>query len=259
MQLRQTFFLILTAASICALLQGQPPSDPCDPRISGKIEIENPYAYKLRGDRCEGIYIKDIASIGGLVLVSFTSTPQAPKVSGNKTIDLKWGALPDGPLHIRAFSLHPRVYYRMDTIQGAGRQGYTWTTSMLDRLELTLREVGIVAWKTSRASSTSGNIYVPLSIGPLNSAAAPSLRAIVQTQVELDEVFVTLARLGPDGRFEKPVKDSTPLRQGYYPAGGRIPIDIPRLAKSGTYALEVVSDIRGGGKGSMRWLFLSEE
>jgi hypothetical protein len=57
-------------------------------------------------------------------------------------------------------------------------------------------------------------------------------RLTIVSQVELSEVFLTVASIAPR---EKPLRSNIPLRFGSYPANQKIEVDLPQLAKAGLY------------------------
>ncbi len=67
---------LLTAWTILAssLLYAQATTavDPCDPTLARATK--DPLAYGRRGDRCEGLYIKEVAGSGGLQVASFVES-----------------------------------------------------------------------------------------------------------------------------------------------------------------------------------------
>jgi hypothetical protein len=91
----------------CATLQ-------CD--SSRLIPAENPYAYKARGDRCEGLYINQVAS-ATLSLVSLTDFFEEYQLQSRHPLEVAWnGKEKTKSEDIRAQSAKRRLSYRMDTI-----------------------------------------------------------------------------------------------------------------------------------------------
>jgi hypothetical protein len=67
------FIMLLCVAYLWQAASGRPlaAESPCDPEL--RPPLDDLYSYRLRGDRCEGIYIKDVAG-KNLDLVSLTES-----------------------------------------------------------------------------------------------------------------------------------------------------------------------------------------
>lgn len=218
----------------------------CDPDL--RQPHEDPYGYRLRGDRCEGIYVREVSGAAALLVVSFTSgfedfDPESGELA------LEWSLPPEaGRLQLRAFGLRPRLYYRMDSLRPAGSTSYTWPLGILHSLSLSRQHLGVVGWTSLKVGQAEVRVYLPLRIYQSPSHLEPGdYLLLVQPSAELAEVFVSLARLGGGGQPESYLQDEAPLRQGYYPADRSIRIPIKRPAETGVYQVEVGAKPKGGG------------
>ncbi len=127
----------------------------CD---SLRTEPGSPLHYKNRNNRCEGMYVADIAT-KVIELVSFTQ--------GDLSYDLKPGvkllvsaADHSSPLNIRAVAKPPGTYYRMDAVLGAGST-LTWPVDDVLLPEgLSSERIGVFGWKGNRNEKT----FVPVQV-----------------------------------------------------------------------------------------------
>ncbi len=97
----------------------------CDPNLSRPAG--NPYGYRLRNDRCEGIYIQKVAGTTGLQLVSFTGLYDDYNLDTGADLFINWPDLDSTRVRLRAYCLKYRTYYRMDTERAAGSSIYRET------------------------------------------------------------------------------------------------------------------------------------
>jgi hypothetical protein len=243
---------ILTELILVAVLIGTAPAtfaqvDPCDPAIKGKEDRSNPSGYHLRSDRCEGIFIQEVSATGSLLVASLTATMQGFKPEGGKPLDVEWKAPGAGKVNLRAYSLRPKLYYRMDTVQEATSAPYHWPPAILATYAVKPTDVGLVGW----TSVTVGNqrlepVYIPLAVRDSKDAAwPPSLRLVVVPPADLKEIYVTVSPVDASGGSGKPLRDG-PLGYGYYPAAGAVKIDLPAWPKSGIYLVQLAAARKDG-------------
>ena len=92
----------------------------CDPELNEPSN--DPYGYHLRGtnrDRCEGIYMRDVAS-NPLLIASLTAWFEDFDPSTGADLTMEWRTPGDAGIHLRAYTLKHRLYYRMDSLRPAG-------------------------------------------------------------------------------------------------------------------------------------------
>lgn len=225
----------------------------CDPGLHGSAA--DPFAYKVRGDRCEGTYVQDLES-ALLRVVSFTGSYEAFKSSDSEALSLEWQAL-DGPLiRLRAQSLQSRLYYRMDTKQPARPGSYVWATTLLGALKIESSDLGVLGWRRETVGTRERDVYLPVHIRQ-RSAAKPvtAYRLAVIPGRELAEMYISIWRVSPDGARIDRLTSSKAVGHGYYPAGTAIDVDIPRPNHVGLFYLELGATVRGGGAGSVEFWF----
>src|SRR5919108_743620 len=110
------FFVLLCGEVLADPASGQ--ESYCDPYL-GQVS-DNPYGYRMRGDRCEGIYIKEVSTTI-LLVASLTESFEDYDLNSSKPLLIEWNkASGDGVVRLRAQGLRRRLYYRMDTVRPRG-------------------------------------------------------------------------------------------------------------------------------------------
>jgi len=250
-QLRSSF-LAMPAGLAAALALSGPPggavlaqATTCDPSLESSAS--DPYAYRPRGDRCEGIYAQPVAGTP-LVIASFTQRFDTYDPATASRLILSWAKRGPAVVSLRAIALRRRFYYRMDARQSADAGSWTWPADLLVALHLGRPELGVVAWTQERSGGAERDVHLPLRIeGGGEGRTTDAYTLTVLPQVELAEVFVTVARAEEDGRVAAYLRDEEPLGYGYYPADRPIDIAIARPAEPGLYRVLLGARIRGGG------------
>jgi hypothetical protein len=236
----QAVVLVLVAVMASAkpcLSQG------CD--ASFHSSASDPYGYRARGDRCEGVYIRDLSA--SLRVVSFTREFDA-FTGGDPILHLKWAGGASREVHLRASGLRPRLYYEMDSVQPGGSIGYDWETSLLSALGITRPELGIVGWTSQQIGGQDRQVYLPLAVTTSKpQKKSSSYQFIVVSGVELHELYVSLSLLDKDGARVATLRKEEPLKAAYYPAEAGIPISLPELKKAGLYLLTLGAEFQRGG------------
>jgi hypothetical protein len=216
-------------------------SEHCDRYLP--VSRQDPFGYRMRGDRCEGVYVQQVASTP-LVVASFGRLAIPDVLTANGALLVEWPPVA-GEVRLRAHSLKPRTYYRMDHRQKAGARSYRWPTDVLSALKLTRRDIGIVAFMEQKVGSSTREVYLPVRIN-MPAARGAVYELVLVPGNELREVFVALSRVAADGKRSE-VSAAKPLRYGFYPAGRSIRIPVGPIARPGTYLLEIGATLRDGG------------
>lgn len=227
------------AIGFAVCLRGQAADDPC--KEFGLKPAGGPSGYNWRADRCEGIFVQEVAGSGDLRLVSFSSRLDTVDPSSVGRLRLSWAQPSSSEVRLRAYSLRSRHYYRMDLVRGAqAGASYDWPTDVLKIENLKGAELGIVAWM--RAPAFQQDVYLPLKVG-----TAADLSVVLQPGAELSEAYISFSRLGADGKPVQQLKQDEPLRRGYYPAGRGFSLPLPKVSVAGYYRLEAAGVLKNGG------------
>ena len=238
-----TAWAILGAALVCA--QATTAVDPCDPTLVRTTT--DPRAYGRRGDRCEGVYIKEVAGSGGLQVASFVETGTPFEIASGERLQVAWSQPGEAAVRLRAVALQRRVYYRMDVVRDRART-FEWPADVLVSLGLQPRDVGVVGWVERPVQGSVQEVYVPLRLG---KAAAPARTGRYVLRVvpaaELVELYVTLTALDASARETRTIQRDVPLGYGFYPAERAVNIPLPPLPAPGLYSIHLGATLRGGG------------
>jgi hypothetical protein len=112
----------------------------CDPSLTSVPETA--HGYRMRGDRCEGIYARDVGA--SMVVASFTEAFEFPASQKLQPLRVQSDSTDGATLRLRARGLRRRLHYRMDTTRSVATRYFDWPTDVLSALGLTRRDVGIV-------------------------------------------------------------------------------------------------------------------
>lgn len=219
-------------------------AQPCDPALQPPKGER--YGYRRRGDRCEGIYAKEVA-LATLNIVSLTSIYQSFDPGGGNDIELGWLAPSAGPVHLRANSLRRRLYYRMDATSDADDRVWTWPSDVVAALELDASSLGVVAWTYLADPERTPPLYLPLRVGSAPKPAVGSYTVIFVPGRELIEAYIHLKALASDGNEPVSILAGKALGYGYYPADRGVRFRLPELPATGIYQLEIGAQMVGGG------------
>ena len=222
----------LSLALFALTALAQPPSTSCDPDLLRQTSPGDPDRYKDRGNRCEGLYAEQVSYTGNLLVASLTSGVGTPTAWTAKPLTLQCKYKTPSDIHLQAFLLQPRPFYRLDVVQRAADLSWNWNTEVIARYARPVN-VGVVAWTIAVIDGRPQRIYLPVR-NPANPAGL--LKLIVLPPVPVTEAYLTVASTTPG---EKPLRNQTPLGKGSYQKNERIEIDLPPLPHEGLYSVEV--------------------
>jgi hypothetical protein len=237
-----------------AFLYGE--EGPCDPYLK---PLENdPSGYRLRGDRCEGTYVKEVAAAGTLQVVSFTESFAEYDLTSGKDLLIEWTPRGENQIRLRTYSLRRKLYYRMDTVRPPGSSSYAWPSGMLAIFRLGRAETGLVGSTQQLIGGVRRDVLLPLTVRSRGDLAVPKrLELVLYPSVDLGEVFVSLAPVDPRGLPGRFLMNGEPLRYGYYPADRGLPIKLPELKVRGLYFMEIGATLGSGGAATTNLWFHS--
>ena len=233
-------------AALLGALAGAPASAQtfCDP--SKPIVDHRSDGYRERGDRCEGVYVRQEVSGGFLDIVSFSLGEVTYRLDGD-ALRLAWPAKPaDQAVQIRAVSLRRNLHYQMDTRRPAGSTSYVWPTDLLLQLGLRPGELGVRAWTDLAWGRGAKELHLPLGVhqGEPEDGASP-YNLVVMPELSLGSLRASLERLEDEDRLTT-VFPEVDLG-GFYPAKEAITLEIPVPEEPGIYRLRLIATADGGG------------
>jgi hypothetical protein len=245
------FVLVWSLASTISVAFAS--SNDCDPSL--EQPNENPYGYRQRGDRCEGQYIKQVASTT-LLVASFTEAFGDYDHSANKDLVVEWNALGNKQIRLRAHGLRRKLYYRMDTVRLSESQTFNWPVGLLAALAIPRQDIGVVGWTRYSVGEIEKEVYLPLRINQKKDKnRLGSYTVVLLPGAELSEVYVSFATVGKDGHPETFLRDGIALGNNYYPADRPIDIPISGLKAPGLYYLEIGATLKTGGSSTVEFWF----
>jgi hypothetical protein len=256
------YFLLLPALVLClAFLAGTAIGAQgfCDPSLPQPLD--NPQGYRMRGDRCEGIYIQEVGATV-LHLASFTESFEDFDPASGTALTVEWDRPAcDGDIHLRGEGLRRRLYYRMDTLRPTATSAYSWPLGILSAQQLGKGDIGLMAWTHCGSGANERDVSIPVRIRQKqNPPRSGSYQLILIPGVELAEVYMSLAQAGADGRPKAFLKNREALGYGYYPAEWKIEIPISGLKAPGLYYLSLAATLRSGGASTTElWFYHRKE
>jgi hypothetical protein len=248
------FAAVIVGLLAPALLASAESAD-CDPNLQSAAG--DAFGYRARGDRCEGLYIREVGS-RVLHVVSFTRSFDDFRSDTADALTLSWTTASDASVRLRGEGTRPSLYYRMDTLQPATASPYQWSPGLLAALEIQKSALGVTAWTRQTLGGADRNVYLPLRVGQGEVSDAQQLdpyRVVVVPGRDLREIYVSLSPVDEQGKTESPLIDAKPVAYGYYPIGAGVPIEVPAPKADGVYRLELGAELRSGGAASVDLLF----
>ena len=239
------------SASVWSRVLGQANCDPALPGIK-----EGTLGYRDRGDRCEGLYINPVSNTT-LFVASFTEYFENYDLNTGNTLLIEWDKPPvNKEIHLRAQSIKPRLYYRLDTYNSGTNTFYAWPSGILTSLNIKKNDIGIVGRMKLAVGSTERYVYLPLRIRKQKEAERNgTYRLILMPGIQLSEIYITLASVGQDGNPEHFLSKEVILGYGYYPAERAVEIPIVTPKNKGIYYLKLGAKIKSGGTKTLELWF----
>ena len=212
---------------------GQTPRTFCDADLVRQTNPRDVDRYMDRGGRCEGLYAEQVSLTGNLLVASLTTGSVTPEVWTGQPLRVLCRYRETADVHIQAFLLQPRPFYRLDVIQRGSSISWAWNTEVIARYGKSVN-VGIVAWTSALIDGQSQRIYLPVRGTATRSSG--SMKLIMLPPVAVSEAYVTIASTRPG---EKPLRHQTPVGKGSYLRNERIEIEVPPLPHEGLYRIDV--------------------
>ena len=242
-------FCFLTGSSWTPLF-GQSTCDPALPGIK-----EGGLGYRDRGDRCEGLYINPVSNTT-LFVASFTEQFENYDNTGT-TILIEWDQPPaNKEIHLRGQGIKPRLYYRMDAYKSGTNTFFAWPAGILTSLNIKRNDIGITGKVKLPVGKTERYVHLPLRIRKQGEAKRTgSYKLILMPGVQLTEIYISLASVGPDGNPQQFLRNDEALGYGYYPAERAVEIPIATPVNKGIYYLKLGAKIKSGGTKAIEFWF----
>ncbi len=225
----------------------------CDSLLDN--DVAGPWAYGQREDRCEGLYVEQVSG-AVLAIVSLTSVFENYDLDRGTPFIVEWTAPGAGELHLRARSLEPKIYYRMDSRQRAEAESFRWPLEVLAGIGLGRARLGVLGSMEWPLAGRKQRVLLPLRIGQGGGAAAEeSYELVIRPGVELREIYLSLAAVGDDGTEQEYLIDEEALNYHYYPAERAVSVPLPPLSRAGLYYILIAAELASGADSTVEAYF----
>jgi hypothetical protein len=211
----------------------------CDPGLESKPGATT---YRMRGDRCEGIFAQQVSSphieIRSLVSVFDPFDP-----AKDSELVLAWKTPPGDPnsVQLRAFSFKAATYYRMDTKVASPGGTYHWPADLLGSLGLGREDLGLLAWtELPGPDGAKRKVYLPLRVGTGSPKGEAGYTVKFLPSTRLSEVSVKVSRLDGQGKASAVVRDDK-LIDEYFPTGEPTAFSTGKLGPAGFYRVTITA------------------
>jgi hypothetical protein len=243
-----SLLLSVTLTHVVVTSGGAAIADSCDPLLTANnVTNTDPNRYKMRGDRCEGIFYSLVGAQGGLLLASLTKGQLQWGHLSEDRITLRWRDNVSGSAHVRAYSLQQNAYYRLDADVHLSAPGFDYSLSMANNYMSPLA-LGLLVWTNKNFEGHAVRVFLPVMVDPAGVLSGSDTHLIVLSELELSEVYVAIERVATNGSMEaRPIRARRALGYGVYPAQESIDIALPEVKSKGTYAVDISSSLDDGG------------
>jgi hypothetical protein len=247
---------LVVLVSVVVSASAQTQEDPCD---VGLLSLaRGPQGYAVRQDRCEGIYARPVGGTA-LMLASLTESFEDYDLKSGDDLVVEWTAPSTGSVRLRAQGVKRDLYYRMDAADSAAAPAYRWHSDVLAAQHIPRSDIGVLGWTRHSVGGVDRDVYLPLRVrqhDPPGPAGVYDL--VLFPVVELKEVYVSLAAVGPDGRPTRFIKHGEPLSYGYYPPERPVSVRLRNLGAAGVYYVEIGATLLSGGSATLtQWIYRS--
>jgi hypothetical protein len=199
--------------------------------------------YRERGNRCEGLFKQKIAAT--IQIVAFTGHYETINPGKNKNILIKWTPYKNQDIHIRAFSTLPGLYYQMDAVPEQGEKEFLWPPTVLNRIELPGKDLGILCWTETTVGEREELIFLPCSVQQEKKIVQDNFfRVTFKTCIDLSSVTFSLSQLDSRGNTLRFIHENKDAGYSLYPKDYPVTINIPTPGQSGLYAIKILFTLK---------------
>jgi hypothetical protein len=214
----------------------------CDPEMLARA-ASGDFAYRNRGDRCEGFVKRRFGA--GVYLDSVSSYVGDLDYGARAT--LAWALSEAGTVNVRVSATKLDVHYQMDARVAAPNTRFSWPMTLVGVERIEPQRLRLAVWDSRRVGDDWVRVYLPAS---LDREGAPPrrqerYRVTLWTEQALAQVYSTLERLSAKGALEQQIRVRHP--EGSVPADAQLDVmvDVRNLA-AGLYRLTLHFDTKDG-------------
>ena len=217
----------------------------CDTLV--RARAGDPLGYRLRGDRCEGLYGVNVSGSSELRIVALVDSVDAFDDSSSLPLRVEWTPPPGAAVTLRATATRAGLYYRMETARPTADSMYLWPSDVRRMLRLGRGDVAVLGIANTPTIGTH-EVLVPLRIGQRRRPArAASYHLVLLPTTGLSEVYVSISRTVTEGMGITEIQRDQPLGYGFYPAGRPIDVRLPPLGARGFFEVSIGATRESGG------------
>jgi hypothetical protein len=197
----------------------------CDSTLRKLARGDN--GYQSRGDRCEGLYARQVGEGGSLILVAIVRSDDDSLVNADK-LRISWAQVGIDSIALVVRSTHPRIFYIMNTVRPGRGNAYDWPIDVARAEGLTPSDFGFLAWYPKSIRSDANRVYLPVQVSASGGPEpAGDFNVVVVPTTDLREVAVSADELQADGVVSRQLFHDRRLSGTYFPADTRIHIPLP--------------------------------
>jgi hypothetical protein len=225
---RRLVLISLAGATLKTALGGKTPceeSKHCDLSLPCLPSDKN--GYKPRGDRCEGQFIRTVAN-PLLRLVSVTTAVDRFKAELS-FLGVTWPGQRK-EVRLRAESLQPRKFYRLDSIRPPDGSAYRWDLGLLRDVGIRPEDIGIVARTRTIVDGREIDVVLPLTVttGHDSHTLPPQYRVGLMAGGDLRQISWNLT-LSASTRQPRQRVIAGETLDGFYAATRPLFVELPPL------------------------------
>jgi hypothetical protein len=183
---------------------------------------DHPFAYQLRGDRCEGSCGRLTSNTTHLRIVGFrrgSALPAAPAVS---ELAFRWSPPPGSPTILRVSSVRGRHCYQMDAVRSPLSPNFAWSSRLIRAIGVRPADLAAAVWASSSVDDHPEPVLIPVET---ERATIPDERFVVEVVPagEFDEITFSVEGAGGERQYLEPRSAG----EAYYPRNTPVMIHLP--------------------------------
>jgi len=219
------------------------------------VRSSDPLHYRQRGDRCEGVYGREVGGSSELRLVGLVEHLERFDDTASVPLHVEWTPPAEGAVTLRVSPIRAGLYYRMGTARPVAGTRYDWPSEVRKQLRIGSTDIALLGSTPMTLGGTQHEVFVPLRVTQHRPAASsPTYRLTLWPAVGLSEVYVTVATTGADGAPARYLQRDEKLGYGFYPAARAIDVRLPPLPKRGVYFVRIAATREAGGGATRTFL-----
>jgi len=225
----------------------------CDSLV--KARATDPLSYRQRGDRCEGVYAQNVSGSSSLLVASVVESFEGIDDTSSRPLRVEWTPPNGQAVALRAYSIKPGLFYRMETAHPIAASPYLWPAEVLQALRIRRADIGVTGSASLMLNGVRREVFVPLRISQRKAPVRSTrYRVTIWPSVELSAVFVSLATTGAGGAPATYLQRDENLAYGFYPAERGIDIPLRPLTARGIYFVRIAATLASGGSATSTFL-----